>query len=125
MSKIIKSQRICLNPNGLQERQFRMCLGVARFAWNWALAQWGEQYKQGKKVNECMLRKQLNSLKKPKYHWMYLVPKSVPQNAVMNLGVSFDRFIKKKSKYPRFKSKHRQSGQSARLEALRFDVYRS
>ena len=106
---------IRLDPTPAQEELFRKCVGTARFAYNYALAQWREQYQAGLKPNERNIRKQLNAEKRNLYPWMLEVPKMVPQQAIINLGGAFSRFFAKENRYPKFKSKHT-SRQSARLD---------
>lgn len=98
----------------------RRCVGTARFAYNWALTEWEQQYAAKKEdptlqsPNEGALRKQLNAIKYEKYPWMSDVPKSVVQQAVKNLGQAFHRFFKKQGGYPvRHKKGHQDS---ARLD---------
>jgi putative transposase len=99
--------KIRLRPTTEQEVVFRKAAGVARFAWNWALDQWDRQYKSGEKPTEGALRKQLNAVKHDRFPWMAEVPKSVPQQAVKNLGRAFANFFEKRARYPRFKRKGR------------------
>jgi len=42
------AHRIRLVPTADQEVYFRKACGVARFAYNWALAEWKRQYKAAK-----------------------------------------------------------------------------
>lgn len=112
--RVVLGHRIALNPTGAQERFLAQSLGTARFAWNWALAEWQKQYKTGGKPNQLGLRRQLNEIKRGSFPWMTSVSKSVPQHAVINLGRAFERFFKKKSKHPRFKK--RTDGIGARLD---------
>jgi len=44
--------------NKYQEEFFRKSAGVARFAFNWALAEWQQQYADGGKPNYAGLQKQ-------------------------------------------------------------------
>lgn len=111
----IRTHKIRLDPTPTQEEFFRKCVGTARFAYNYALTQWREQYKAGEKPSDGKLCKELNAIKREMYPWMYEVPKRVPQQAIMNLGEAFSRFFTKKNKYPKFKSKHT-ARQSARLD---------
>jgi putative transposase len=69
------------------------------------LTEWDRQYVNGDKPNECKLRKQLNSIKHDLFPWMKEVPKSVPQQAVKNLGRAFQNFFEKRARSPRFKQK--------------------
>lgn len=103
--RVTRTHKIALSPTKAQEEILRQAVGTARFAYNWALEEWGRQYKAGEKPNEASLRRQLNAVKREQHPWMLLVPKSVPQQAIKNLGVAFQKFFKKESKYPVFKKK--------------------
>jgi putative transposase len=41
------SHKIALDPTVKQEHYFRRAAGIARFVWNWALAQWKERHEKG------------------------------------------------------------------------------
>ena len=92
---MILVHKIALDPNDKQSTFFAKSAGTARFAYNWALAQWAEQYKAGEKPSDVSLRRELNSIKKNDYPWMLEVGKCAPQQAIKNLGVAFRRFFKK------------------------------
>ena len=102
---MLLTHKIQLVPNNKQAGYFAQAAGVSRFAYNWALAEWQRQYEAGERPSEISLRKQLNSIKREQFPWMYEVTKSAPQQAIKNLGNAFDRFFKKQGKYPRFKKK--------------------
>ena len=104
-AKMIKVHRVELKPNNKQKTYFVKACGVARFAYNWALAEWQEAYKRGDKVSEASLRKALNACKRIEYPWMLEVTKNSPQQAIKNLGTAFKRFFQKKGGYPKFKKK--------------------
>jgi putative transposase len=97
--------KIELNPNNIQATYFAKACGIARFAYNWALAEWQKQYANGAKPTEAGLRKSLNQIKKELFPWMLEVTKVAPQQAIKNLGSAFNRFFKQQGKYPRFKKK--------------------
>ena len=78
---LIRGHIIALDPTNKQATYFAKACGVARLAYNWALAEWQNQYEQDKKYSdECLansieidetklnkpsqgkLRKQLNNL---------------------------------------------------------------
>ena len=103
--RVVLSHRIALVPTAAQEALLRQAVGVSRFAYNWALAEWKRQYQAGEKPSEAALRRQLNFIKHQQFPWMRLVPKSVPQQAVKNCGAAFQRFFKKQGGYPKFKKK--------------------
>ncbi|MDR1533891.1 MAG: helix-turn-helix domain-containing protein, partial [Planctomycetota bacterium] len=42
------SHKIALDPNNKQRTYFARASGVARYAYNWALAEWKRQYEAGK-----------------------------------------------------------------------------
>ena len=121
---VIRGHIIELTPNNTQATHLKKACGVARFAYNWALAQWKKQYEQDKNYrDDCLnkgipineiklnkptqgkLRKQLNSIKREKYPFMLEVTKCSPQLAIMQLGDAFKRFFKGESKYPQFRKK--------------------
>ena len=97
--------KIALDPNDKQRTLLAKSAGTARFAYNWALAEWQRQYRNGHKPNEKALRRQLNAVKPTDYPWMFEVPKAAPQQAVKNLGDAFERFFQGYASYPRFKKK--------------------
>ena len=97
--------KIALKPNNKQTTYFKKACGVARFSYNWGLAEWKKQYESGEKPSEISLRKKLNKIKKTEFPWMQEVTKVAPQQAIKNLGSAFNRFFKHRGKYPQFKKK--------------------
>ena len=63
----VLSHRIALVPTAAQEVLLRQAVGVSRFAYNWALAEWKRQYQAGEKPSEAALRRQLNSIKRQRF----------------------------------------------------------
>ena len=110
---MILAHKIALDPNAVQETYFRKAAGVARFAYNWTLDQWQQQYDawQGDptllKPSEAALRRQLNALKRDAFPWMLEVTKNAPQMAVIHLGQAFKNFFAGTAEYPAFKKKGR------------------
>jgi putative transposase len=86
---MLLAHRIALAPNNKQATYFARASDVARFAYNWALAEWRCEYKAGGKPSEMMLRKRLNALKREQFPRMLEVSKCAAQEAIINLGVSF------------------------------------
>jgi putative transposase len=105
------AHRIALDPTNKQRTYFARAAGTARFAYNWALAEWKAQYGAGKSdpslpaPSEASLRKKLNSLKRENFPWMFDVTKCAVQEAVIDLGSAFAAFFEKRAKYPKFKKK--------------------
>lgn len=102
---MLLAHKIEISPNNKQASYFSKACGVARFAYNWALKEWKTQYDAGLKPSEIALRRQLNSIKKEQFPWMFEVTKNAPQMAIIYLGEAFTRFFKGIAKYPQFKKK--------------------
>jgi putative transposase len=99
---MILSHRIQLIPRNKHVAAFNNACGCARFTWNWALARWKELYEAGEKPTALGLKKEWNVCKP---EWVYESPKDCNQQPFSNLGKAFDRFFKKKARYPKFKKK--------------------
>jgi putative transposase len=108
---MIISHKIRLNPNNKQATYLAKAAGTARFAYNWALAEWQTQYAAWKednsqpKPNQMSLRRQLNAIKREQFPWMLEVTKNAPQMAIIQLGAAFKNFFAGRAQYPQFKKK--------------------
>ena len=108
---MIISHKIRLNPSSKQSTYLAKAAGTARFAYNWALAEWQTQYAVWKEDNtqskpsQFSLRKQLNAIKREQFPWMLAVTKNAPQMAIIQLGQAFNNFFAGRAKYPQFKKK--------------------
>jgi putative transposase len=96
-----------LSPTVEQQQYFVRASGVARFAYNWALAEWERQKACGKSPSECDLRRQLNAIKRERFPWMLRVTKNAPQQAIKNLGDAFSKYYAGRTRHPKFKKKGR------------------
>ncbi len=105
------AHRIALDPNNVQATYFARAAGTARFAYNWALAEWQRQYETWKldnsrpKPSQAALRRQLNAIKREQFPWMLEVTKNAPQMAIIQLGEAFKNFFAGRAKYPQFRKK--------------------
>jgi putative transposase len=105
------AHHIRLSPNNVQATGLSKAVGVARFAYNWALEEWQRQYELSKtnaalpKPNEAALRRQLNATKRSSFPWMLEVTKNAPQTAIMQLGQAFENFFAGRTRYPTFRKK--------------------
>lgn len=97
-----RAHKIRLVPTRTQEQQLRKACGTARYAWNWALAEWNKQYQAGEKPSALALKKQWNSCKP---EWVYESPKDCNQQPFSNLGKAFTAFFREKARRPGFKKK--------------------
>lgn len=110
---MLRAHQIKLNPTDKQMAYFAKACGVARHAYNWALAEWQQQYEAGGKPNEAALRKQYNAIKPVEFPWALEVTKCAPQQAIKNAGVAYQNFFRRvkqgvsgrKAGYPKFKKK--------------------
>lgn len=105
------AHRIALDPTNKQRTYFARASGTARFAWNWALAEWQRQYAARREdesqpqPSDAGLRRQLNAAKREEFPWMFDVTKCAAQEAIIDLGAAFRSFFEKRGSYPRFKKK--------------------
>ena len=102
---MIISHKIRIYPNKEQEVFLKKSCGVARFAYNWGLAEWERQYKNGEKPNHFILKKQFNGIKKDEFPFVCEVSKCCAEIAFMNLGRAYKNFFDRRAKYPKFKKK--------------------
>jgi putative transposase len=110
---MLTAHKIRLDPNKAQATYLARAAGVARFAYNWALAEWQRQYaaRQNNPVlpapSQLTLRRQLNEIKRDQFPWMLEVTKCAPQMAIMHLGEAFKNFFAHRAGHPVFKRKGR------------------
>jgi|SRR5450756_854838 len=121
-TKVKKAYKTELKPGKTQKALLANHAGAARFAFNWGLAKRIEEYKKtGGSSNAIEQHRQLNSLKKTEYPWMYEVSKCAPQEALRDLDRAFSNFFrwvkaKKEGKhngkvgFPRLKSRRQGLG---------------
>lgn len=108
---MLMAHKIALDPNDRQATYFSKAAGTARFAYNWALAEWGRQYEACKaditlpKPSQMALRRELNAIKRERFPWMLEVTKNAPQMAIMQLGQAFQNFFAGRARYPKFRKK--------------------
>jgi putative transposase len=102
---MIRAHKITLKLNNKQKTYMAKASGCARFAYNWALAEWQKEYAAGKKPNEAAMRRSLNAVKTTEFPWMLEVTKCAPQMAIKDLGKAFQNFFAKRTGYPKFKKK--------------------
>ena len=103
-----------LDANNVQANYFARACGVARFAYNWGLEEWGKQYQEHLQdktkplPNEASLRKQLNAIKKTEFPFMLEVTKYAVQFGIQQLGKAFDNFFSNPQhfQYPKKRKKY-------------------
>ncbi|MCL2399456.1 MAG: transposase [Defluviitaleaceae bacterium] len=106
---MIKAVKIRLRPTKAQEQKLLQSAGVARFAYNWALAREKENHETGGKfLNDQALRKEFTELKqKPEYSWLYETSNNITKQAIKDACIAYKNFFKHKAGFPKFKSRRR------------------
>lgn len=103
------SHKIELIPNNKAKTHFKKAFGCARLAYNWGLARWQENCKQGIKKSYLDLKKEFNAIKKEQFPFVYEVSKYATQQPFLNLNEAFKKFFRDlkqgKISYPKFKKK--------------------
>jgi putative transposase len=108
---MLLAHKIALDPNAEQRRYFARAAGTARFAWNWALNRWQQEYVLmpeyvcGPSPSEVWLRREFNAISREQFPWVFDVTKYAVQEAIIDLGSAFRGFFAKRTAYPRFKRK--------------------
>jgi putative transposase len=109
---MIKAHKIRLYPTPEQANYFRRAGGVARFVFNWGLAEWRKQYEAGGQPSALKLKAAFNAIKHEQFPFVLEVTKTVSEGAFVNLGKAFAHFFRSVKKgqprgYPKFKSRKR------------------
>ena len=109
------ARKIRLLPTPEQEQLFWKSAGVARWAYNYFLAeqQVYQAYLENGKTGphyakETEIRKYINNVLKPTTHtWLKEVGSNVMKQAVKDANEAYQRYLKGVSDKPKFKSKHK------------------
>jgi len=105
------AHRILLDPNNVQATHLARAAGVARYTYNWALAEWQRQYIAHRldpslpRPSQLSLRRRLNAIKRGQFPWMLEVTKCAPQMAIIQLGDAFQNFFAGRARHPTFRRK--------------------
>lgn len=103
---MLKVVKVRLYPNAKQQQALDQSFGNCRWLWNYCLNLMSQTYQEtGKGLSGYDVKRLIPQLKK-EYEWLSLAYSSCLQQVCLNLGVAFNNFFEKRTKYPRFKSKH-------------------
>jgi len=105
MKTMMLSHKIQLSPTCKQAVYLGKACGIARFAYNWGLSQWREQYQRGERPSGLSLKKQFNALKQTEFPWVYEVTKYACQQPFIYLQKAFNHFFQRRASYPQFKKR--------------------
>lgn len=117
----MKSLKIRLDLNNKQTTRCRKHAGVARHAYNWAVAECQKAFDAGQKIPSAIdLHKRLVAQVKTAHSWYYEVSKCAPQQALRNLQSAYQAFhrIQKPSGYKKRKTIRRAGKVVTVLEGL-------
>ena len=105
----MKSFKVMLVPNNRQQTRLFQFAGTARFAYNWALRKERTAHEAGEKfISDNDLRKEFTVLRNSaEYPWLKTISNNVTKQAIKDCVDAFENFFKKRSGYPKFKSKRR------------------
>src|SRR5215813_4306138 len=100
-----RAHLIRLNTMPEQEVYFRKACGVARHAYNWALARWKEARSRGERVKIKGLKHEYNQIKDEQFPWCREVTKCAPEQAFSELSQAFANYwrMKEEGTQPRLK----------------------
>ncbi len=105
------AHQIALDLNNVRATYMARATGTARFAYNWALAEWQRQYEAHRadeslpKPGQLALRRQLNAIKREQFPGLLEVTKNAPQMAIIQLGQAFANFLAGRARYPKFRKR--------------------
>ncbi len=100
-----KAYKFRIYPTTEQEILIAKTIGCSRFVFNHFLSKWEETYKTtGKGLSYGSCSKEIPVLKQ-ELDWLKEVDSTSVQNSVKHLAEAYDRFFKRHTERPRFKSK--------------------
>ena len=110
-------------PTGRQQRQLAKEFGCARHAYNFALRLRTDSYRAGKPVNYNASSAALTEHRNDPAFAFLRECSSIPQQqALRHLQTAFSNFFAKRSKYPRFRSKHGKQSAEYRIGGFKWDA---
>ena len=113
MKTIYKSYKYRVYPTQTQKELLIQTFGSVRYVWNTILDWRNKEYIQNKtKINYSLSSKKLTEIK-CNINWLKNISSVALQQTLKDQDIAFNNFFSKRSKFPKFKSKH--SHQSFRL----------
>ncbi len=93
---MIRAHRIRINPTPEQETYLRQCAGIARFTWNWALAEYNGALVRQEKPSLVALKREFNRLRSEDGFapWVSDVQSYAYQYAFQDLQTAISRYHK-------------------------------
>jgi putative transposase len=98
-----KAHRIRLNPTPDQESAFLRAAGIARFAWNWSLAEYQRLKSAGKAADWNAIKKEFRSRIDAEFPFVREVTKCAPEEAIADLRRAIGTYYQAKPKNPKLR----------------------
>jgi putative transposase len=98
-----KAHRIRLNPTAEQGSAFLRAAGIARFAWNWSLAEYQRLKSEGKTADWNAILKEFRSRIDTEFPFVREVTKCAPEEAIRDLRRAIGTYYKAKPQNPRLR----------------------
>lgn len=106
---MLKTYKIEIKPTEKQKQKINQTIGVCKYIYNFYITKNKEVYEQTKKfMSANEFSKWLNNEflpNNPSYNWIKDVSSKAVKKSICNAEISFKRFFKKQSKFPRYKKK--------------------
>lgn len=100
-----RTYKVRIYPNKEQEKSLNMIIGSCRYVYNYYLQKKKEYYIENKKtLSYLKISKDLTQFRYS-IDWLSNIQITPLQQSIRRLDVSYNRFFRKQSKFPRFKSK--------------------
>jgi putative transposase len=112
---ITKAHRIRLNPTPEQEQYFLRAAGVARFSYNWGLAEYKRLKSEGQKADWNQIKKDFRSRIDGEFAFVREVTKCAAEEAIADLRRSISTYYKTKKassrpQFPDFRKRSKRIG---------------
>jgi putative transposase len=98
-----KTHQIRLNPTPAQAAGFRRAAGIARFAWNWSLAEYRRLKSQGQSADWNAIKKAFRSRIDTEFPFVREVTKCAPEEAIADLRRAIGTYYQAKPKNPKLR----------------------
>jgi putative transposase len=110
-----KTHRIRLNPTPEQSIAFLRAAGIARFAWNWSLAEYQRLKSEGKTADWNAIKKEFRSRIDTEFPFVREVTKCAPEEAIADLRRAVGTYYRAKPKnqtlrFPKLRKRSKRIG---------------
>lgn len=104
--EVLKAYKVKLYPSNVEEQGLYRTLGASRFVWNYNLAKRRDFYLEHKKtISYATLSRDLTVFRN-NTPWLQETDRTILDQSLRRFDSSYNRFFRKLSMLPKFKSKH-------------------